>query len=110
VPALIWLVSLTGAIAIGINHVAPVPNPLRVPDSVGRAALYLALLLIVVRAERVGVRRWLAGWFAKGDRGHGHPHSHDHGPAAHHDHSSEMPNGSAATTRSPEASGPSAEA
>jgi hypothetical protein len=110
VPALIWLVSLTGAIAIGVNHVAPIPNPLRLPDSVGRVALALALLLIAVRAERVGVRRWLAGWFAKGDHGHGHAHSHDHGASAHHAHSSEIPNGNAATTRSPEASGPSAEA
>jgi hypothetical protein len=105
VPVVIWLVSLTGALAIGLNQVAPVAHPLHLPDQVGRVAAVVLLLLIVVRAERVGVRRWLAGWFAAepGHAGH-HHHHHDHA------HSSEIPNGSAATTRSPEASGPSAEA
>jgi hypothetical protein len=62
-------------------------------------------VLIALRAQRVGVRRWLAGWLA-------HSHAHGaHGHAGHdHAHSSEIPNGSAATTRSPAASGPSAEA
>jgi hypothetical protein len=107
VPVLLWLVSLTSALAIGLNQVAPVARPLHLPDSVGNVAAGLLLLLIVVRAERVGVRRWLAGWFAEAS-GHAGHHHHDH--AHDHAHSSEMPNGSAATTRSPEASGPSAEA
>jgi hypothetical protein len=108
-PALVWLISLSAAIAIGINQVAPIPNPLRLPESIGRVAAVLALLLIVVRAERAGVRRWLAGWFA--EAGHAHSHAHDHTELGHvHAHSSEMPKGSAATTRSPAASGPSAEA
>ncbi|MES1185338.1 MAG: hypothetical protein ABUL60_16115 [Myxococcales bacterium] len=107
VPVVIWLVSLTGALAIGLNQVAPVARPLHLPDQVGRVAAAALLLLIVMRAERVGVRRWLAGWFAAepGHAGH-HHHHHEHD----HAHSSEIPNGSAATTRSPEASGPSAEA
>ena len=108
VPVLIWLVSLTGALAIGVNQVAPVAHPLHLPEKVGNAAALLLLLLIVVRAERVGVRRWLAGWFAE-TSGHG-GHHHHHGHAHDHVHSNEIPNGSAATTRSPEASGPSAEA
>jgi hypothetical protein len=107
-PVLIWLVSLTAAVAIGLNQVAPIARPLHFPDTVGRAAAAVLLLLIVARAERVGVRRWLAGWFAdaSGEAGHHHHHGHDHD----HAHSSEMPNGSAATKRSPEANGPSAEA
>jgi hypothetical protein len=109
VPVLVWLVCLTGALGIGINQVAPIASPLRFPEPVGRAAAGLVLLAIVVRAERVGVRRWLAGWFAKHADGDGH-HHHHHGHGHAHAHSSEMPNGSAATTRSPAASGPSAEA
>src|SRR5207253_311728 len=31
VPVLIWLVCLTGALAIGINQVAPIPRPLHFP-------------------------------------------------------------------------------
>ncbi len=111
VPVVIWLVCLTAAVSIGLNQVAPIANPLQFPEKVGRGAALLVLLLIVVRAERVGVRRWLAGWFAEGGHHHhqtGAEHHHHH----HHDraHSSESPNGSAATKRSPEASGPSAEA
>jgi len=109
VPVLIWLVSLTCALAIGLNQVAPIARPLRLPEQVGRFAAGVLLLLIVVRAERVGVRRWLAGWFAQAEHG-GHDHHHGHGHGHGHVHSSEIPNGSAATTRSPEASGPSAEA
>jgi hypothetical protein len=107
-PVLIWLVSLTAAVAIGLNQVAPIARPLHFPDSVGRVAAGILLVLIVARAERVGVRRWLAGWFAQAAGDGGHHHHHDHGHA--HAHSSEIPNGSAATKRSPEASGPSAEA
>jgi hypothetical protein len=106
-PTLIWLVCLTAAVAIGINQIAPVPSPLQFPRSVSRASLLLLLVLVLVRAERVGVRRWLAGWFADSDEA-GHRHHHPHGHT--HDHSSESPKGSAATTRSPEANGPSAEA
>lgn len=112
VPVLVWLTCLTGAIALGINQVTPIANPLHFPDVVGKAAALLLLGLVVVRAERVGVRRWLAGWLVA-DGTHGHHHHHhgrDHAAAHDHAHSSEMPNGSAATTRSPEASGPSAEA
>lgn len=110
-PALLWLVCLTAVIAIGVNQVAPIPSPLRLPASVGRIAAGLALLLILVRAERVGVRRWLAGWFEEHGHAHAHAHGHRHTDAAGaHAHSSETPNGSAATTRSPAASGPSAEA
>jgi hypothetical protein len=105
-PVWIWLVCLTGAIAIGINRAAPVRNPLHFPSSVSGAALVVLLGLIVVRAERVGVRRWLAGWFAHA-AAHGEHHHHH---ALAHAHSSEMPNGSAVTKRSPEANGPSAEA
>jgi hypothetical protein len=105
---LVWLVCLTAAIGIGINRVAPIPNPLHFPEKVGRAAASLLLILILVRAERVGLRRWLAGWFAEAPGHHGHRHHHGHGHA--HAHSSEMPNGSAVTKRSPDASGPSAEA
>jgi hypothetical protein len=109
VPVFVWLVCLTAAIGIGINHVAPIPNPLHFPDKVGRIAAWLLLLVIAIRAERVGLRRWLAGWFAEGpDHDHHHHHGHDHAHA--HAHSSERPNGSAVTKRSPEASGPSAEA
>jgi hypothetical protein len=108
VPVLIWLASLTGALAIGINQVAPIARPLHFPDQVGKIAAGLLLVLIVVRAERVGVRRWLAGWFAAASHHAGHHHGHAH--AHDHAHSSEIPNGSAATTLSPEASGPSAEA
>ena len=107
VPVLIWLASLTGALAIGINQVAPIARPLHFPDKVGQVAAVLLLILIGVRAERVGVRRWLAGWFAAASDHAGH---HHHGHAHDHAHFSEIPNGSAATTRSPEASGPSAEA
>jgi hypothetical protein len=103
VPVLIWLVCLTAAVAIGINQVAPVPLPLELPAPFGRVCAAVLLLLIVVRAERVGVRRWLAGWFE-------HHHHHHHDSSAHGAHSNEIPNGSAATTRSPAASGPSAEA
>jgi len=107
-PVWIWLVCLTGAIAIGINRVAPIRNPLAFPATVSRAALVLLLGLIVLRAERVGVRRWLAGWFARADHDEHHHHHHHHAEA--HAHSSEIPNGTAATNRSPTASGPSAEA
>jgi len=107
VPVLIWLASLTGALAIGVNQVAPIARPLHFPDTVGKIAAGLLLVLIVVRAERVGVRRWLAGWFAAASSHAGH---HHHGHAHAHAHSSEIPNGNAATTRSPEASGPNAEA
>ena len=102
-PVLVWLVCLTGAIAIGINQVAPIARPLHFPEPVSRGAALVLLALIAARAERVGVRRWLAGWFAHAS-GHGSHHHHDHA------HSSEMPKGSAATTRSPAANGPSAEA
>jgi hypothetical protein len=108
VPVLVWLVCLTAALGIGINQVAPIAHPLHLPAPIGRICAGIVLVLIVARAERVGVRRWLAGWFAEpsshGSHHHGHAHGHEHA------HSSEMPNGSAATTRSPEASGPSAEA
>jgi hypothetical protein len=96
-------------VSIGLNQVAPIANPLQFPEKIGHVAAALLLVLIVVRAERVGVRRWLAGWFAEGGHHHHHAsadHDHDHA----HAHSSESPNGSAATNRSPEASGPSAEA
>jgi hypothetical protein len=109
VPVVIWLVCLTAAVSIGLNQVAPIANPLQFPERIGRGAAWLVLLSIVVRAERVGVRRWLAGWFAEGGHHHHHAggeHDHDHD----HAHSSESPNGNAATNRSPEASGPSAEA
>ncbi|HEX2877633.1 MAG TPA: hypothetical protein VHP33_40570 [Polyangiaceae bacterium] len=109
VPVVIWLLSLTGALAIGINQVAPIAQPLHFPDVIGSVSAGILLLLIVVRAERVGVRRWLAGWFA-GAANHGEHHHHHHGHAHDHAHSSEIPNGNAATTRSPAASGPSAEA
>jgi len=109
VPVLIWLVSLTGALAIGLNQVAPIAQPLHLPKQVGQLAAGALLLLIVARAERVGVRRWLAGWFAAASADADH-HHHHHGHAHDHAHSSEIPNGSAATTRSPAASGPSAEA
>jgi hypothetical protein len=108
VPVVVWMVCLTGALGIGINQVAPIANPLHFPDSVGRVAVWVVCALIVVRVERVGVRRWLAGWFAQSPEHGGHGHSHAHGHD--HAHSSEMPNGSAATKRSPDASGPSAEA
>lgn len=107
VPALIWLVSLTLLLAIGVNRAAPVASPLALPAPLGRVSAALLLLLLLARAQRVGVRRWLAGWFAEGPAGrhhHHHPHHHAHA------HSSAIPNGSAATTRSPDASGPSAEA
>jgi hypothetical protein len=111
-PALIWMTCLTAAIAIGVNEVAPIASPLRVPESVGRVSAIVVLALVLVRAERVGVRQWLAGWFA--EHGHAHHHHHDHGhdhaQHGHDAHSSDKPNGNAATTRSPEASGPSAEA
>lgn len=106
VPVVIWLVCLTAALAVGINQVAPIARPLLFPAPVGRICAGIVLLLIVARAEQVGVRRWLAGWF---DEPSGHAGHHQHG-GHRHAHSSEMPNGSAATTRSPEASGPSAEA
>jgi len=108
VPVVIWLVCLTAALGIGLNQVAPIARPLHFPDKVGRIAAGLLLALIVVRAERVGMRRWLAGWLTDGHAGHhhGHAHAHAHG----HAHSSEIPNGSAATKRSPEANGPSADA
>jgi hypothetical protein len=106
VPVLVWMASLTGAIGLGINEVSPIANPVALPVSVGQASALILLLLIGVRAQRVGVRRWLAGWFA-----HSHRHAaHDHEGHVHHHHSSEIPNGSAATTRSPVASGPSADA
>lgn len=113
VPVLVWLVCLTGAIAIGINQVAPIANPLHFPEKLQKAAAVLVLGLIAVRAERVGVRRWLAGWFAAGGHDHAHHgHHHDHAhPAAHgaatpaattpaaatHAHSREAPNGNSAT-------------
>jgi hypothetical protein len=102
-PVLIWMVCLTAVLGVGVNQVAPVARPLHFPSSVGRACAGILLLLIVLRAGQVGVRRWLAGWF---DETTPHHHHHHHG----HPHSSEIPNGSAATTRSPEARGPSAEA
>jgi hypothetical protein len=104
VPALIWLVCLTVVIGIGLNQLAPIANPLRFPAPVGKASLVLLLVLVAARAQRVGVRRWLAGWFAAPGASSHHQHAHGHA------HSSDSPNGSAATTRSPEASGPSAEA
>ncbi len=106
VPVLIWLVCLTAGLAIGINQVAPIARPLHFPDQVGRIAAAVLLALIVLRAERVGVRRWLAGWLTEGSTISHHHHGHGHG----HAHSSEMPNGSAVTNRSPEANGPSADA
>ena len=109
VPVLIWLVCLTGALGIGINQVAPIARPLHFPAPIGRIAAGLLLALIILRAERVGVRRWLAGWFAAGAQ-HTHHHHHGHAHDHAHAHSSEMPNGSAATKRSPESNGPSADA
>ncbi|HYJ10914.1 MAG TPA: hypothetical protein VEX18_17955, partial [Polyangiaceae bacterium] len=112
-PALIWLVSLTAVIGIGVNKVAPIPSPLRLPEGVGRVCALVLLGLVLLRAERAGVRRWLAGWVSEGTGGHGHHHfgdGHDHAPERGHLHSSDKPNGNAATTRSPDASGPSAEA
>lgn len=108
-PVWIWLVCLTGAIGIGINQAAPIAHPLHFPAALGRLALAVLLALIALRAERVGARRWLAGWFVRGDGNGGHHHHHHHHEGEH-AHSSEMPNGNAATKRSPEASGPSAEA
>jgi hypothetical protein len=90
-PVLIWLVCLTAAIGIGINKVAPIPSPLRLPKTIEQGAALLLFGLILLRAERVGVRRWLAGWRSS-DHTHGH-HGHDHA----HVHSSEIPNGNAAT-------------
>ncbi len=112
VPVVIWMVCLTGALGIGINQVAPIANPLNFPESAGRGAAVLLGLLILLRVERVGVRRWLAGWFVAENEQHHHHHGHGHGHTHAHEraHSNETPNGSAATTRSPEASGPSAEA
>ena len=107
VPVLVWLVCLTGAVALGLNQVAPIARPLELPAPIGRVCAGVVLLLIMLRAERVGVRRWLAGWLEPGHHHHQHAHAPDHEHAA---HSSEMPNGNAATTRSPAASGPSAEA
>jgi hypothetical protein len=112
-PALIWLVSLTAVIGIGVNKVAPIPSPLRLPEVVGRVCALVLLGLVLLRAERAGVRRWLAGWVSEGTGGHAHHHfgdGHDHAPERGHLHSSDKPNGNAATTRSPDASGPSAEA
>jgi hypothetical protein len=77
IPVLIWLVSLTGALAIGLNQAAPIARPLTLPSSFGRVAALVVLALIVVRAERVGLRRWLAGWFAASPHGHHHAH-HEH--------------------------------
>jgi hypothetical protein len=105
VPVLIWMACLTAVLGVGVNQVAPIAHPLHFPSSVGRACAGILLLLIVLRAGQVGVRRWLAGWFAETALHH-HHHDHHH----EHSHSSEIPNGSAATTRSPEASGPNAEA
>ncbi len=111
VPVLIWLVCLTAALGIGINHVAPIARPLHFPDRLGRIAAAVLLALIVVRAERVGVRRWLAGWFTESAEHGGHHHHHGHEAHDHDDaHSSDTPNGSAATKRSPEANGASADA
>jgi hypothetical protein len=107
-PALIWLSCLSGVLAVAVNRVAPIPSPLRLPRLLSELGLAAILLLILARAERVGLRRWLAGWFVAEGRGHDHGDGH-HGHQ-HHAHSSEMPNGSAATTRSPDANGPSAEA
>lgn len=110
-PALIWLVSLTAIIAIGLNKVAPIPSPLRLPEGVGRVCALVLLGLVLLRAERAGVRRWLAGWFAEGPGGHAHHHlAHGHGHHDGHVHSSDKPKGNAVTTRSPDASGPNAEA
>jgi hypothetical protein len=113
-PALVWLVCLTAALGIGVNQVAPVPRPLHLPARVEELCALLLFAAILLRAERVGVRRWLAGWFVEPDQ-HGHEHhhhahdqAHPHGQAG--AHSSETPNGNAATTRSPDASGPSADA
>jgi hypothetical protein len=106
-PVWIWLVCLTGAIAIGINRVAPIASPLRFPDPIARVAALVLLGLIAIRAQRVGARRWLAGWLVDASRHAAHHHHHH---AASHAHSSEIPNGSAVTNRSPDASGPSAEA
>jgi hypothetical protein len=113
IPVVIWLVCLTAVLGFGINQVAPVARPLEFPAIVGRAVAGLVLLAIVVRAQRVGVRRWLAGWFAEGEHAHHHHGAHEHhghGHAHSHAHSNEMPNGNAATKRSPDANGPSAEA
>jgi hypothetical protein len=114
-PALIWLVCLTAVIGIGVNKVAPIPSPPRLPEMIGRVSALALLALVLLRIERTGVRRWLAGWFAAGEGGHAHHHhgrGHAHHGHAHDDqaHSSDKPNGNAATTRSPDASGPSAEA
>jgi hypothetical protein len=79
VPVLVWLVCLTAAVGVGINQVAPIASPLHFPAAVGRFALWLLLGLIVLRAERVGVRRWLAGWFAQQPEHAGH-HHHHHAP------------------------------
>jgi hypothetical protein len=107
VPVWIWLVCLSAAIGIGINQVAPIARPLHFPRIVEQVAAALLLGLIALRAERVGVRRWLAGWFVDGSAHAGHHHHHHADP---HAHSSEIPNGSAVTKRSPDANGPSAEA
>jgi hypothetical protein len=109
IPVVVWLACLTGAIGLGLNQVTPIPSPIAFPEVVGKGALVALLALVLVRAQRVGVRRWLAGWL--GSSGHQHHGAHDAGAHTHaHPHSSASPNGSAATTRSPEASGPSAEA
>ncbi len=74
-PAIIWLVSLTGALAIGLNNVAPVALPLHFPRLVEQFSATVLLVLIALRAERVGLRRWLAGWSSRPAlHGHAHPH------------------------------------
>jgi hypothetical protein len=110
VPVLVWLVCLTAALGIGINQVAPIARPLQFPAPVGRVCAAIVVLLVLARAGRVGVRRWLAGWSDEAARHVGHHHHGGHPQAHGHAHSSEIPNGSAATTRSPAANGPSAEA
>jgi hypothetical protein len=83
VPALIWLVCLTFAISVGLNQVAPIARPLHFPSGVGKVALWLLFGLIALRAERVGVRRWLAGWLTHQPGHGGHGHHHDHHAHAH---------------------------
>jgi hypothetical protein len=91
VPVLVWLICLTAAVAVGLNQVAPIARPLHFPHAVGRFALWLLLGLIALRAERVGVRRWLAGWLTQQHQHARHDHHqhapHEHGAGHAHEHS-----------------------
>jgi hypothetical protein len=92
---LLWFAGFYGVLAVLLNRLHMPPRPLLLPEFVGGGAAMLLSLLAVVRAERIGLRALLRVW----------------GPFEHRPHySTAIPNGSAATMRSPEASGPRAEA